>query len=36
MGDFVRSLEGRYITSFDSGTTLDDVRTMGVTCPPEM
>lgn len=29
MGDFVRSLEGRYITSFDSGTTLDDVRTMG-------
>lgn len=29
MGDFVRSLEGRYITSFDSGTTLDDVKTIG-------
>lgn len=29
MGDFVQSLNGRYITSFDSGTTLDDVRTIG-------
>jgi leucine dehydrogenase len=29
MGDFVRSLEGRYITSFDSGTTIEDVRTIG-------
>jgi leucine dehydrogenase len=29
MGEFVDSLEGRYITSFDSGITLDDVRTMG-------
>lgn len=29
MGDFVQSLAGRYITSFDSGTTLQDVRTMG-------
>lgn len=29
MGDFVQSLGGRYITSFDSGTTLDDVRTIG-------
>lgn len=28
MGEFVESLGGRYITSFDSGTTLDDVRTM--------
>lgn len=28
MGDFVQSLGGRYITSFDSGTTLDDVRTI--------
>src|SRR5262245_17218909 len=26
--DFVESLGGRYITSFDSGTTLDDIRTM--------
>lgn len=26
MGDFVESLGGRYITSFDSGTTLDDVQ----------
>ncbi len=26
MGDFVESLGGRYITSFDSGTSLDDVR----------
>ena len=26
MGDFVESLAGRYITSFDSGTTLDDIR----------
>lgn len=30
MGDFVQSLQGRYITSFDSGTTLDDVNTIGV------
>lgn len=29
MGDFVESLDGAYITSFDSGTTLDDVRTIG-------
>jgi leucine dehydrogenase len=29
MGDFVQSLKGRYTTSFDSGTTLDDVRTIG-------
>lgn len=29
MGDFVQSLGGRYITSFDSGTTLEDVRTIG-------
>jgi len=29
MGDFVESLGGRYITSFDAGTTLDDVRTIG-------
>lgn len=29
MGDFVESLGGRYITSFDSGTTLEDVRTIG-------
>jgi leucine dehydrogenase len=29
MGDFVQSLNGRYITSFDSGTTLDNVRTIG-------
>jgi leucine dehydrogenase len=28
MGDFVESLNGRYITSFDAGTTLEDVRTM--------
>jgi len=29
MGDFVQSLDGRYITSFDSGTTVEDVRTIG-------
>lgn len=29
MGDFVESLDGAYITSFDSGSTLDDVRTIG-------
>lgn len=29
MGEFVESLGGRYITSFDSGTTPDDVRTIG-------
>jgi leucine dehydrogenase len=29
MGDFVESLGGAYITSFDSGTTLDDVRRIG-------
>ncbi|QGN55640.1 Glu/Leu/Phe/Val dehydrogenase dimerization domain-containing protein [Novosphingobium sp. Gsoil 351] len=28
-GDFVESLGGRYITSFDSGTTLDDIRVIG-------
>lgn len=28
MGEFVESLQGRYITSFDSGTSLEDVRTM--------
>jgi len=28
MGDFVDSLGGRYITSFDSGTTLDDVQSI--------
>jgi leucine dehydrogenase len=28
MGDFVESLQGRYITSFDSGTSLEDVRTI--------
>jgi leucine dehydrogenase len=28
MGEFVDSLKGQYITSFDSGTTVDDVRTM--------
>jgi len=31
MGDFVESLEGRYITSFDSGTTLDDVQVIART-----
>ncbi|NIJ35616.1 leucine dehydrogenase [Sphingopyxis panaciterrae] len=29
MGDFVESLGGAYITSFDSGSSLDDVRTIG-------
>lgn len=29
MGDFVDRLGGRYITSFDAGTNLDDVATMG-------
>ncbi len=29
MGKFVDTLGGRYITSFDAGTTLDDVATMG-------
>ena len=29
MGRFVDGLGGRYITSFDAGTTLDDVKTMG-------
>ncbi|MCA3255718.1 MAG: amino acid dehydrogenase, partial [Alphaproteobacteria bacterium] len=29
MGDFVDELGGAYITSFDAGITLDDVRTMG-------
>ena len=29
MGDFVESLGGRYITSFDAGTTLADVATIG-------
>lgn len=29
MGDFVQSLGGRYITSFDSGTTIEDVRVIG-------
>jgi leucine dehydrogenase len=29
MGRFVDELGGKYITSFDSGTTLDDVRVMG-------
>jgi len=29
MGDFVNSLQGKYITSFDSGTTLSDVEIMG-------
>lgn len=28
-GDFVESLAGRYITSFDSGTTLADIETIG-------
>ncbi|MCY3939984.1 MAG: amino acid dehydrogenase [Gammaproteobacteria bacterium] len=28
-GDAVESLNGQYITSFDMGTTMDDVRTMG-------
>jgi leucine dehydrogenase len=28
MADFVQSLNGRYITSFDSGTTLKDIRTI--------
>ena len=28
MADFVESLGGRYITSFDSGTTLKDIRTI--------
>lgn len=28
-GDFVESLDGRYITSFDSGTTLDDIGIIG-------
>lgn len=31
MGDFVESLGGRYITSFDSGTTLDDVKVIART-----
>lgn len=29
MGVFVDRLEGQYITSFDAGTTIDDVATMG-------
>jgi leucine dehydrogenase len=29
MGDFVDTLGGRYITSYDSGTTLDDIRVIG-------
>lgn len=29
MGDFVESLQGRYITSFDSGTTLEDLSVIG-------
>lgn len=29
LGDFVQSLQGRYITSFDSGTTLDDLHVIG-------
>ena len=29
MGAFVDSLGGRYITSFDSGTTMDDIRIIG-------
>ena len=29
MGQFVDELGGKYITSFDSGSTLEDVRTMG-------
>lgn len=29
MGAFVDRLGGRYITSFDAGTTLDDVKIMG-------
>lgn len=29
MGRFVDGLQGKYITSFDAGTTLDDVRTIG-------
>ena len=29
MGRFVDSFGGRYITSFDSGTTMDDIRTIG-------
>jgi leucine dehydrogenase len=29
MGDFVDSLKGRYITSFDSGTTLSDLSIIG-------
>lgn len=29
MGGFVDSLGGRYITSFDSGTTMDDIRVIG-------
>lgn len=33
MGRFVDSLGGQYISSFDSGTTLDDVRTMGEVTP---
>ena len=33
MGRFVDELGGKYITSFDSGTTLDDVRTIGETTP---
>lgn len=28
-GDFVESLDGRYITSFDSGTTMDDIDIIG-------
>jgi leucine dehydrogenase len=28
MADFIQSLGGRYITSFDSGTTLKDIRTI--------
>ena len=33
MGRFVDDLGGKYITSFDSGTTLDDVRTIGEVTP---
>ncbi|MFC3052245.1 2-dehydropantoate 2-reductase N-terminal domain-containing protein [Kordiimonas pumila] len=33
MGDFVNDFTGKYITSFDAGTTLDDVRTIGQRTP---
>jgi leucine dehydrogenase len=33
MGDFINSLEGRYVTAEDSGTGVDDIATMGERTP---